>query len=71
VKDDLQEEVAQFVPEFGGIAPIDGRHDLVGFLNNVGPQRAVVLLSVPGAAAGPEEPVHDPDQPIEAVAAAG
>ena len=64
VKDDLEQQVAEFVLEVVEIAAGDGVGDLVGFLERVGRDGSEGLLEVPGAAAaGRAQRRHDLDQP--------
>jgi hypothetical protein len=51
VKNDLEEEVAQFLDHVGCIARLDGLHDLIGFLQRIAGEACVVLLKVPRTAA--------------------
>ena len=61
--DDLQQEIAEFVPEIVEIAAADRVRDLIGFLDGVGRDGRKVLLEVPGAAGdGRAQRRHDLDQ---------
>ena len=51
VVDDLEQQVAELVPERRHVARGDGVGDLVGLLDRVGGDRVEVLLEVPGTAA--------------------
>ena len=63
VIDDLQQEIAEFVPEIVEIAAADRVGDLIGFLDGVGRDRRKILLEVPGAAGdGRAQRRHDLDQ---------
>ena len=59
VQHDLQEHVAQFVVEGVHILAVDGVHGLISLLDEVGAQRRVRLLAVPGTAARRAEDVDD------------
>jgi hypothetical protein len=59
VKENLEEEVAEFFGEFGVIAGVEGIEDFVGFFDQIGAEGGVGLLTVPGAAAGSAEAGHD------------
>jgi hypothetical protein len=59
VKEDLEEEVAEFFGEFGVVAGVEGVEDFVGFFDEVGAEGGVGLLAVPRAAAGSAEAGHD------------
>ena len=59
VEEDLEEEVAKFLGEFGVVAGVEGVEDFVGFFDQVGAQGGMGLLAVPGAAAGSAEAGHD------------
>jgi hypothetical protein len=50
MKDYLEEEIAHFFGEFRVVAGIQGVQDLVGFFEEIGAQRGVSLLAVPGTA---------------------
>ncbi len=64
VKDDLEQQVAQFVAKVGEIATLDGIHHLIGFLDGVGRDRREGLFEVPRAAgARRAKRRHDLDEP--------
>ena len=48
---DLEEDVAELVEQLGVVAALGGRGQLVGLLDRVRDDRALVLLAVPGALA--------------------
>src|SRR3954468_11847287 len=48
---DLEEHVAELVEELGVVTPVGGVGQLVGLLDGVGDDRALVLLAVPRALA--------------------
>ena len=48
---DLEEDVAELVEELAVVAALGGVGELVGLLDRVGDDRALVLLAVPGALA--------------------
>ena len=63
VKDHLEQQVAQFVPKVGEIAPLDGVRHLIGFLDGVGRNRREGLFEVPRATgARRAERRHDFDE---------
>ena len=51
VEHHLEKHVAQFLLEAVQIVVVDGLHRLIGFLQEIAPDRLVGLLHVPGAAA--------------------
>jgi hypothetical protein len=59
VEEDLKEEVAEFLGEFGVVAGVEGVEDFVGLLDEVGAEGGVGLFAVPGAAAGDTETGHE------------
>ena len=64
VKHDLQQQVAQFVPQVGEVAAGDRVGHLVGFFDGVGRDGREILLQVPRAAgAGRPQRRHDLHQP--------
>ena len=66
VKDDLKEQVAQFVAEVIEVATGDRVRDLVGFLDGVWRDRCEILLQVPWAAGFRRaQRRHDLDQPCD------
>jgi hypothetical protein len=48
----LQQQVAEFLAQFGGVGAVDGFQRLVGFLQQVGLEALVGLLAIPWAAVG-------------------
>ena len=58
----FEQEVADFAPERGVIAPIDGVENLVGFFEHESAQRLDRLLAIPWASARPAQPRHDVDE---------
>src|SRR4029079_11630263 len=58
VEHHLQQDVAELVPQTGGVALVDGLERLVGLLEEVPAQRPVGLLAVPRAPVGTPEAVH-------------
>ena len=71
VEHDLQQQVAELVAEAFVVAPVDRVEDLVGLLEQVPGQRAVVLFRVPRTPAGPPKPGHHPDEVEQPLAALG
>jgi len=59
MEEDLEEEVAEFLGEFGVVSGVEGVEDFIGFFDQVGAEGGVGLLAVPGAAAGRTEVGHD------------
>ena len=62
VEHDLEQQVAQLLGELGPDRLIERVVDLVRLLQQERPQRAVVLLPVPGAATGRPQPRHEPGE---------
>jgi hypothetical protein len=48
----LQQQVAEFLAQFGGVGAVDGFQRLVGLFQQVGLEALVGLLAIPGAAVG-------------------
>ena len=67
-EDRLEHKVAELVTERQPVAPVDRVDDLVGFLDHERPEGFDRLLTVPGAALGRAEDLHDLDEPVEGVA---
>src|SRR5262249_12337504 len=67
VEHDLQEHVAQLVAYALDVAAVDRVEDLVGLLDQIGPQTLWRLLAVPRATARGTQACHDVDQAGEAV----
>ena len=66
VEHDLQQQVAELVPEVLEVAALDGVGNLVGLLDRVGRDRPERLLKVPRtSAARPSEGRHDVDQALD------
>ena len=63
LEDDLEEEVTQLLAMVSRVARFDGLDHLVGFLEEVGSERAQALLAIPGTTARVAQPVHDLEQP--------
>ena len=61
VEEDLEEEIAEFVGEFGVVGGIERVEDFVGFFDEIGAEGGVSLFAVPGAAVGRAETGHDGD----------
>jgi len=59
VEENLEEEVAEFLGEFGVVARVEGVENFVGFLDEVGAEGGVGLFAIPGAAAGGAKAGHD------------
>ena len=59
LEDHLQEQVAQLLAVVGDRAALQGVHDLVGFLDEVGQKGGQRLLAIPGAAVGRQQPLHE------------
>jgi hypothetical protein len=62
LQDHLEQQVAELLAERQWIAVVDRLEDLVGLLEQIGPQAHVRLLAVPRAAAGGAKPCHDVDE---------
>ena len=69
-KDDLEEDVAQFVAHRGVVPAPGGFGQLVCLLDRVRHDRALILLTVPGAL-GPEPPRHLVQAPERLVEGSG
>ena len=50
VEDNLQQQVAQFIPQVSQVATLDGVHDFVGFLDRIGGDGGEVLFQIPRTA---------------------
>ena len=61
-KHHLEREIAELFLELREISGIDGVDHLARFFEHVASQRAKVLLAVPGAAVGREQPAHERDE---------
>ena len=62
VKQDLQQQIAQFFRQILGASLFDCVENFVGLLDQVGSEGYVGLLAVPGAAAGGAQAGLDGDQ---------
>jgi len=62
VKHALKQNVAEFTGERSQVAAVDRVEGLVGFLEQVRPQRRVRLFAIPWAAARRPQRVHQPHQ---------
>src|SRR5580704_5668190 len=62
MKQDLQQEIAEFLCQFFGVSRFNGIEDFVSLLDEVGPERGVSLLAVPGTATGGAEASLDSAQ---------
>jgi hypothetical protein len=60
---DLEQHVAQLVEQLGVVARVGGVRELVGLLDRMRDDRALVLLAVPGALV--PEPACDLVEPLE------
>src|ERR1700722_151932 len=59
MKQDLHQEIAEFLPQVLRTSLFDGIEDFVGFLDQIGSECRVGLLAVPGTAArGAEAGLH-------------
>jgi tetratricopeptide (TPR) repeat protein len=67
LKDDLKEEVAELDPQLGEIPRVEGVHDFVGLLDQIGTQRLEILFPVPGASIRGAQPPHDVQKPDEGI----
>lgn len=65
VKEDLEEEIAEFLGKFGVIRGIEGIEDFVGFFDKIRAKRGVSLFAVPRAAARRTETRHERDELFE------
>jgi hypothetical protein len=61
----LEHEVAEFSGEFGPIATVDGVHDFVAFLEEVGFDGIEGLFAIPGATTWGTKTGHDADKPFK------
>ena len=59
VKEDLEEEVAQFFGEFGVVVGVKSVEDFVGFFDEVGAESGVSLFPITGTATGSTQAGHD------------
>ena len=59
MKDHLQQNVAEFLPEQGSIFEVNSFYSLAGLLNEIASDRFVGLFSVPGTAALASEKSYD------------
>ena len=66
VQHDLEQEIPELLGKCRRGASFERVVDLVGLLQQERPQRQMVLLAVPGAAAGSAQPSHQPGQPVGA-----
>jgi hypothetical protein len=65
VKNNLEQEIAEFAHKVLRIAGIEGIEDFVCFLNQIAPKRVVRLLAIPGTSArGPQSRLQR-DQALE------
>ncbi len=62
MEDHLEQQVTELLAQVIAVAGLDRLDRLVGLLDQVGDQRLVGLLRVPGAAAGRAQPVHHRDE---------
>jgi len=60
VQRDLQKKIPELVAKTRRVAGVESGERLVGLLEQVRSQRRVRLLTIPGAAVGRAEPLHDP-----------
>jgi hypothetical protein len=65
VKEDLEEEIAEFFGEFGVVGAVESVEDFVGFFDEVGAESGVSLFAVPGTAIGSAEAGHYGDKLFE------
>jgi hypothetical protein len=65
MKDDLQEDVAEFFGEFVIVVGLDGVEQFVDFFHCMPAQGKMVLLAVPGTAAGRSQARHDAKQILD------
>ncbi len=66
VKDDLEQQIAQLIPNLLRLAGLDGVRNFVGLLDRVGRDRLEGLLDVPRTAAlGTSEPGHDATEALD------
>ena len=65
MKDDLQQQIAEFFQHLVVVTGFNGVHQFIDFLDGVEPQRSVVLFAVPGTTRGRPQPAHDLDQPVD------
>ena len=59
IKQDLQEQVAEFFGQMRPVAPLNGVEDLVGLLQRVFANGIEGLFAVPGASTGSPQPSHE------------
>jgi hypothetical protein len=62
---EMQKEVSQLVYRGGIVARLDRVRDLVGFLDQVGKERARSLLAVPGTSAWCTQPAQELEHALE------
>src|SRR5262249_36213094 len=67
---DLEEKVAELVPDRGRLPALDRLEHLVDFLEQVGPQALRRLLAIPGTALRSPQARHDVDETRECVGCA-
>jgi hypothetical protein len=65
VEENLKEEVAEFLGEFGVVRGVEGVEDFIGFFDEIRAESRVGLLAVPRAAVGCAETGHDGDEFFE------
>ncbi|MPN26336.1 hypothetical protein SDC9_173760 [bioreactor metagenome] len=67
VKHHLQQHVAQLLAQGRRVAPVDGLRSLAALLQKVSPEGSMILLTVPGTAAGRAKQLHDPKKVLISV----
>ena len=65
VKDNLKENIAQFVPEGIVVFAVDGVQSFIGLFDQIGFEALVRLLPVPGTSVGAAQTGHQLDETIE------
>src|SRR5438067_6210242 len=64
---DLEEQVAELLHHLGVVGGVDRLQQLIGLLEQVGPQRLMGLLPVPRTSARRSQPVHDLEDRLDSV----
>src|SRR5262249_60545688 len=67
VEDDLEQEIAELFEEMVPGVLVDGRHDLVGFFDQIRLQRAARLFPIPRTTTVAAQASHEREEGIETV----
>ncbi len=65
MKDHLEKEIAHLLGKFGVVAGIESIQHFVGFFNQIGTQRGMGLLAIPGTSLGSAQALLDGDEFLE------